>query len=183
VPILPPEPDMYPEVLLQSPPADAKWWAVYTLSRREKDFMRRLRALEIAFYGPMIRKTTRSSSGRQRSSYVPLFPGYVFLCGDEEQRRDALATNCVSNTLEVGDVDALLQDLIAIRRLVESDVALSPEARLVEGMRVRVRSGPFEGVEGVVVDRRGEDTLLVAVNFLQQGVSVSMKDYEMEQID
>ena len=75
MPILPQQSVIYPDDLLERPPADAAWWAVYTLSRREKDFMRRLRDFEIPFYGPLIKRTTRSPGGRTRTSWLPLFPG------------------------------------------------------------------------------------------------------------
>lgn len=46
MPILPAEPDVYPDDLLDvEPPSDetaAQWWALYTLPRREKELMRRL---------------------------------------------------------------------------------------------------------------------------------------------
>ena len=83
MPILNQEPDIFPENLLSAPeegsPSDG-WFAIYTLSRREKELMRRLRAQNIAHYGPMVPKRTRSPGGRIRTSYVPLFAGYVFVC-------------------------------------------------------------------------------------------------------
>ena len=49
-------------------------------------------------------------------------------------------------------------------------------------MRVRIRSGPLTGLEGLVIRRRGQDRLLVAVEFLQQGASVQIDDFEVERI-
>ena len=107
MPILAREPDIYPDNLLDgaSPLASeaAPWWALYTLPRREKDLMRRLRAWQVPFYGPVIEQRKRSPQGRVRRAYVPLFPGYVFLCGSEEARHRALTTNCVSRCLIVPD--------------------------------------------------------------------------------
>lgn len=184
MPILPQEPDVYPEDLFDQNGAvessDVQWWALYTLARREKDLMRRLRGLKVPFYGPLAPKKTRSASGRVRVSYIPLFPGYVFVCGDEEHRRLALTTNCISRVLPVPDTVELMHDLQQVRQLILSDAPLSPESRLQAGMRVRVRSGVLAGVEGVVIKRHGKDRLLVAVEFLQQGASVSLEDYEVE---
>ncbi|NQT12752.1 MAG: antitermination protein NusG, partial [Planctomycetes bacterium] len=55
--------------------------------------------------------------------------------------------------------------------------------RLKPGMRVRVRSGSLENLEGVVIRREGRERLLVAVAFLQQGASVSIEDVQLERID
>jgi len=188
MPILAREIDVYPEQLLEPPaedaaPAAAKpWWALYTLPRREKELMRRLRAWELPFYCPIIEQRKRSPQGRVRKSYVPLFAGYVFLCGGEEIRYRALTTHCVSRCLEVPNVDRLVEDLRQIRRLIRADVPLTPESRIQPGMRVRVRSGPLLGVEGVVVRRQNQQRLLVAVQFLQQGASLLLDDFEVEAI-
>ena len=187
MPILPQEPDLWPENLFEEGMAGAEdagmWWALYTLPRREKDLMRRLARMEIPFYGPMVKRRSQSPAGRSRTSYVPLFPGYVFLYGSEEQRYKSLTTNCVSRCLEVSDGHQLVQDLRQIHQLISSDAPLTPEARLEAGMRIRVRSGPLAGLEGVVIKRRGMQRLLVIVHFLQQGASVQLEDYQVERID
>jgi len=144
--------------------------------------MRRLRGMEIAHYGPMIKRRSRSPGGRVRVASVPLFASYVFLCGDETARYRALTTNCVSRCLEVDDPGQLVCDLRQILRLIQSDVPLTPEAKIQAGMRVRIRGGPLAGTEGVVVKRRGTDRLLVAVRFLQQGASIQLEDYQVERI-
>jgi hypothetical protein len=155
---------------------------MYTLARREKELMRRLRAAEVPFYAPLVRQRTRSPAGRVRQSYLPLFPGYVFVCGDTSARATALATNCVSRTLEVPDSAQLVHDLKQIKRMIDSDAALTPESRIEVGRRVRVRSGSMLGLEGTVVRRRGKDWLLVVVEFLQQGVSMLLEDFQVEAI-
>jgi transcription antitermination factor NusG len=186
MPILPREPDIFPESLFDTdePPGetDAKWWVVYTLPRREKQLMRHLFRMEIPFYCPLVKRRTRSASGRVRVSHVALFPGYVFLRATEAQRYQTWTTNCVSRCLEVPNYEELVRDLRQIRHLVSTDAPLTPEARIEAGMRIRVRSGPFVGLEGTVIKRRGVRRLLVVVQFLQQGASVQLEDYQVEQI-
>ena len=184
MPILPRESDIFPSELLDrcaeplSP--GAQWWAMYTLARREKELMRRLRSLEIPHYSPLVHKRTRSPAGRVRASYVPLFASYVFVLGDDQQRQQALATHCVSRVLKVEDECRLVHDLRQIRQLIELDAPLTIEARIEPGQRVRVRSGSMAGLEGVVVKRRGRDWLVVAVEFLQKGASVLLEDFQVE---
>jgi transcriptional antiterminator RfaH len=191
MPILAPEPDIYPADLFDiaeqgagdpSPQSDngPSWWALYTMSRREKDLMRRLHKQEIPFYCPIIPKRNRSPAGRIRISHVPLFSNYVFVYGDEMQRYLAVSTGCVSQHLEVVDGDELTQDLRQIHELILAGVPLTPEARLAAGDFVRVRTGPFKGYEGTVLRREGQMRLLVAVNFLQQGASVLLEDCQLD---
>ncbi|MFM9058552.1 MAG: transcription termination/antitermination NusG family protein [Planctomycetaceae bacterium] len=79
MPILPKQRDIFPGDLLDDPAIASgpggRWLALYTLSRREKDLMRRLEAADVPFYAPMIRRRLKSAGGRTRCSFVPLFPG------------------------------------------------------------------------------------------------------------
>ena len=119
MPILPRETDVFPHDFLEyadfAQGTGHQWWVLYTLSRREKDLMRRLVSMEVPFYCPLIARKNRSPSGRVRTSYVPLFPGYVFSYATAEQRQQALTTNCISRTLPVVDHDQRLVGIITTR--------------------------------------------------------------------
>lgn len=187
MPILKQEPDIYPANLLadDGPLAvDAgQWWALYTRSRREKDLMRRLTAMNIAFYCPIVEQQHRSPNGRLRTSYIPLFANYVFLHGTEQDRYAALTTGCISRNIAVTDPERLVQDLRQIRDLIDLGVDLTPEARIDAGARVRVKTGVLAGQVGTVIERRGQKRLLVAVDFLQQGASVELTSCDLEPLD
>ena len=182
MPILPREADLYPADLLTAQQADGNWWVAHTMSRQEKELMRRLRLQEIGFFGPLIAKKNRAPSGRVRTSHVPLFPGYVFFHGNEQQRQLALTSNCIANTIQVHEPEPLLEDLRQICQLVESGAPLTPESRIEAGQYVRVKTGPFAGVEGMVCKRHSGDRLIVVVGFLQQGASVAVEDFQVEPI-
>lgn len=192
MPILRQEPDLYPADLFETLAGDERtfqvttgkhWWALYSLSRQEKQLARQLRSLQVAHYLPLVPKRSRSPAGRVRTAHVPLFSNYVFLFGGEAERLAALTTNCVSRCLPVHDSQQLTLDLRQIRRLVETGAPLSPEQRIEPGARVRVRSGAFRDFEGMVVRREQETRLLVAVNFLQRGASVLLDDCQLEPLD
>ncbi len=185
MPILKEEPSMYPETLLEAAPAElgnCRWLALYTKARQEKSLARELLKYRVPFYLPLVRKTN-ISRGRKRTSLVPLFAGYVFLCGAEEERLRALATNRVSRILTVEDPDQLLFDLRQLRQLIVANAPLTVESRLGPGERVRVRQGAFAGLEGTVLKRRGETRLLVSINFLQQGASVEIDDFFLDPLE
>jgi len=191
MPILPKQQDIYPDDLLdvveggagrEPPVVGGRWVAFYTLSRREKDLMRKLQAAGVPFYGPMVRRRLHSPGGRVRASYVPLFPGYVFSLVDDEQRRTALATNTVARWIPIVDERMLVDDLRAIKRLIDTEKPLTPEARIEPGQLVRVRTGALRGLEGTVVKRRGAERLVVAVRFLNQGASIELEDVDLERL-
>jgi transcriptional antiterminator RfaH len=176
---------MFPESLLDDFPAEScerSWYVIYTKSRQEKALARELLQREVPFFCPTIPKENYIR-GRVVQSHLPLFPCYVFVLGDEDERVATLKTNRVSRVLPVLDQVELRSDLRQIRDLIDSGAPLTVESRLGPGRRVRVKCGPLAGLEGIVVCRRGECHLIVSVNFLQQGASVAIDDFMLEPID
>ncbi|MEZ6089203.1 MAG: KOW motif-containing protein [Pirellulaceae bacterium] len=181
MPLLGEEPDIFPETVLEMPDDDeTQWWALYTRSRQEKKLMRMLREQQISYYSPVIPRRYKSPAGRIRQAYLPLFANYVFVRGTGQSRYDAVSTGCVSRCIEVVDRSQLVTDLRQIRDLIQIGAPLAPEERLVPGDLVRVKSGPFAGFEGTVVQRDGQKRLIVAVRFMNQGASAALDDCQLE---
>ncbi|MHB8972304.1 MAG: transcription termination/antitermination protein NusG [Pirellulaceae bacterium] len=188
MPILEQEICVFPEDLLSESPitfdlesTDRRWWAVYTKSRQEKALARHLIGHQVPFYLPLIPKDNMIR-GRRVRSHVPLFGGYIFLFGSQEERITTLTTNRISRILPVDDQEQLRRDLANVHNLIERNAALSVEQRLSPGDKVCIKSGALRGLEGVVVKRHGRMRLLVAVNYLQQGVSVEIDDCALDPI-
>lgn len=182
MPVLDCQSSIYPEGLLDcsvESSTDRCWWAIYTKARQEKALARELYAYQVPFYLPLIAKRM-IYRGRRIKSQLPLFTGYLFLCGSDEERLRTLSTNRVSQMLPVHDPVALVRDLRQVRKLIESDAPLSIEDRLQPGRRVRIHAGPFMGLEGTIQARRGGYRLIVAVHFLQRGVSLDLDDAAVE---
>jgi transcription antitermination factor NusG len=182
MPILKAETALFPNTLLDeatSADTDRKWWAVYTKSRQEKALARQLEGMAIPFYLPLISQTTLLA-GRRSTSLRPLFPSYLYVFGSENERVSALATKRATQILCARDSQLMTRDLANIRSLIEAGVPMTLESRLEPGRRVRVKHGALMGMEGKIVSRRGGDRLLVAVEFLQQGVSIEISDFQVE---
>ena len=182
MPILKAETELFPADLLDEiAPRDAtrKWWAVHTKSRQEKSLARQLESASVPFYLPLI-ASANIVRGRRIKSRLPLFGGYLFVFADEQERLITLATKRVAHMLSADHINEMTRDLLQIRALIASGVPLTAESRLEPGRRVRVKSGALQGLEGVVVARRGGDCLLVGVQFLQQGVSIQINDFQVE---
>lgn len=184
MPILAAEPSLYPENLFDDyfdEGSDRRWWAIYTKSRQEKSLARQLLGMEIPFYLPLVPKTNLIR-GRRFVSQIPLFGSYMFLFANEEERVKALTTERIVQLLPAPPGPEIAQDLQNVRTLIEAGAPLTLESRLAVGRRVRVKSGALMGLEGVIMSRRGEDRLLVGVQFLQQGASILIQDFQVESI-
>ncbi len=189
MPILDAEANLHPQRLLSdlgpnefSGSQDRDWWVLMTKPRQEKAVARELLSRDVPFYLPLV-KRDNFIRGRRVRSHIPLFTGYVFCFGDDDERIEALKTNRVAQTLHVLDQSQLWNDLRQIERLITADAPLTVESRLQAGRRVRIKSGVMKGLEGTVVVRRPRSRLLVAVHFLQSGASIEIDDFMLEPID
>jgi transcription termination/antitermination protein NusG len=185
MPLLALEPSIYPESLLAEPVAPAtteeRWWVLHTRPRAEKALARHCVNKELPFYLPLHHKKWRSG-GRMQQSFLPLFPGYVFLYGDEQVRYGALETNLVAHAIPVVDQQQLQTDLSQLYRLIESEAAVTPEDRLAPGSPVRIVHGPLAGLEGKVLRRDKNCRFFIEVRLLQRAVSAEIESWMIEAV-
>ena len=100
----------------------------------------------------------------------------------DDDRQQALKTNCIAKCNLIKDRETLVNDLRQILKVIDSGIALTAEAKLAPGNRVRVRSGPFAGYEGNVIRREGKTRLLLSIQYLAKGVSMEMDEGVLEPI-
>jgi transcriptional antiterminator NusG len=190
MPLLTAEPQCFPADLLsglvEAPDRlglgnDRTWWVMHTKPRQEKSLARDLMAHEVPFYLPQVRKTV-VVRGRKQTSYIPLFPSYLFAFANDLERQTSMTTNRVAQSLWVASPLDLTRQLFDVSRLIDAGVPLTVESRLKAGDLVRVKGGALAGVEGTVVSRRRKCRLIVAVNLIQQGVSIEIDDHLLEPI-
>ncbi|GAG40862.1 unnamed protein product, partial [marine sediment metagenome] len=159
-----------------------EWWVAHVKARQEKALARNLARSSVAYFLPMY-EVRRESRGRSWRATLPLFPGYVFFCGDEDDRLGALKTARIARIIDVPDQRRLIGELTAIRRLTESGMSVDPYPSLATGRRCRVRSGPLRDVEGAVARRKGATRFVVEVSILGQGAAVEIDGDLLEPID
>ena len=68
----------------------------------------------------------------------------------------------------------------AVRTLVEGPLPWSSHPFLKIGQRVRIRNGALEGIEGILVSRSGESTLVISVDAIQRSMAVRIEGYDVE---
>lgn len=150
-----------------------RWYVLHTRARNEKAVAGDLNRLGIQHFLPLVRYR-RVYGGKRRRVEIPLFPGYVFLCGGRADREAALRTHRIAHVLEVVDQTRLRDDLRQIHRIVTSDEAVDLYPRLRRGTRCRVVGGTLDGLEGVVIRRRGPWRVYVGVEFLGQSAELEI---------
>jgi len=161
---------------------EGRWWVLHTRSRNEKALAADLDRLHVRHFLPLVERRRRYG-GRVLPVQIPLFPGYLFLCGSPEDRLSALRTNRIANVLEVTDQDRLRTDLRHIYRVVKSSEPVDLYPRLHRGCRCRVIKGTLAGLEGVVIRRRGPWRVYVGVEFLGQSAELEIDPMLLEVLD
>ena len=179
MPLLPPEPFVYPEGLLKQtlPPApDSAWWVLHTRPRAEKSVARAAFRRGVPFFLPLYTRRWRNQ-GRTFTARLPLFPGYVFLHADADGREIVYDRTQVANCLRVPDQERMWQDLVRVFDLMTSGHPMTPEEKLPPGARVVITDGPLRGLEGKVIRHGTQCRLVLEVAFIQRGVSVELENW------
>jgi transcription antitermination factor NusG len=177
MPVLPSEPSLYPTTLFADhEPLNhgaGRWWALHTRPRAEKTVARMLLQRGIPFFLPLHERARRIQR-RVVRSHLPLFPGYLFMRGDDEARTAAFATRRIAGCLHVEEQERLARELAKVYDLICSGAPLAPEERLQPGMPAEITSGPLTGCRGKVVRCGKAMKFVIEVDFLQQGASVEV---------
>ncbi len=159
-----------------------RWWVVHTKSRNEKALAHDLIRRKISYFLPMSWKIQRKSR-RTIRSLLPLFGGYLFFCGRDEDRTELMRTDRVANLIEVRDQEQLVRELVQIEQALRAGAPLVPHQYVKTGQKCKVIAGPLMGLEGVVTTTKGEMRLLLQVDMLGQAASVEIDIDMIEVID
>jgi transcription antitermination factor NusG len=149
------------------------WWVAHTKSRNEKALAHDLIGKNISYFLPMTWKVRRKSH-RTIRSLLPLFTGYLFFCGRENQRLELLRTNRVANVIVVKDQDKLLDELVQIAQALRAGAPLVPYKYIKQGQRCRVVAGPLVGLEGIIITTKNATRLVLQIDMLGQAASVEI---------
>jgi len=90
-------------------PGLLRWHAIYTCSRHEKSVSRQLREKQIDCFLPLYRSVRRWKD-RRKELELPLFPGYVFVHIDDEDRLRVLQSPGVTYFVSCSGRPAVIED-------------------------------------------------------------------------
>jgi transcription antitermination factor NusG len=155
----------------------SKWYALYTRSRFEKKMLAELTDRKIEVFLPM-REVLSRWKDRKKRIWIPLFPGYIFVnhVDTPENRYKILniagAVRFVSFEGHANPIPD--EQILYVRRFLESNIAVDPYPYLQTGSRVEVVAGPLKGIRGILVEKRGRFRFVVQVDLIRQAVSVEI---------
>jgi transcriptional antiterminator RfaH len=158
------------------------WHVLYLKPRTEKKFAEHCQLHRFSHYLPL-RQETKVYQRRKVTVHKPVFPGYFFVAFDPEGRATLLKTNYIVRILKPHSRRQLLHQLAQVRRALRADPTLVTEKGLDKGRRVRITSGPFMGVEGVVETVKGRTKVRLNVEMVGRAVVVEVEKELIELLD
>jgi transcription antitermination factor NusG len=120
---------------------------------------------------------------RKREVWLPLFPGYLFIENAASRKLQIVNTPGVCSIICTGGAPAVVaeEEILSIRRAVESTYSVEPHPFLTEGDVVCVKSGPLAGIDGILI-RKKKDVfrLVISVRMLGRSAAVEIDASNLE---
>lgn len=152
---------------------EPSWYAVYTCANCEKKVAEQLSGRGVEHFLPLYEAVHRWKD-RWARLRLPLFPGYVFVRLALRDRLRVLQVPNVASIVSFGQRPAALpeEEIETLRRGLNGALRAQPHPYLTTGKRVRIRSGPLAGMQGMLVRRKGNSRVVVSVDLIMRSIAV-----------
>lgn len=162
---------------------EKNWYVLQSKPKNELKVYKQLVNKDIEVYLPLI-DTIRYWSDRKKKIQVPLFPGYLFVYGDSNERYKAISdTPGAIRYIMYQKRHAIIteEEINFIRlSLQEPERVKIEDANLIEGDFVEIVHGIFKGLKGYIVQLRGNYKLMVSIVEMNTTFSVQLSNSEVK---
>ncbi len=152
------------------------WFALYTKPRHEFKAEQQLQACGIEYFLPAVTRL-KQWSDRKKKVKEPLFKSYIFIHANEKERLTALEQYAIVRTIYFDGKPAVIPDwqIENLKKMLEKNVEVFVKDALKVGTRVRIVSGPFKDIEGIVYKTTNQEQMLaVTIDLLRRSVVVQI---------
>ena len=152
-----------------------KWYVFYTKPRFEKKVDIKLKQLKLESFLPLY-TAIRKWSDRKKKIEVPLFPGYIFVRGNEKTRLLALTVDGIVRSVIFKNEPATLRDeeINNIKLLITSKKIVDTLPTIAIGSKVRIVSGPLAGLEGRLANIKGNNFFSLILETINSSILVDV---------
>ena len=158
----------------------SSWFAIQTRPRHEKKVAEGLREKSVTTFLPLF-AAWHQWSDRRRLIEMPLFPGYVFvrIGGAADSRVPVLRTNGVVNFVGIRGTGVAIPDsqIEAVQTILDRQIPFAPHPFLSVGRRVRIQGGSLDGLQGILVAKNTDQSLIVSVELIQRSLVIRIAGY------
>jgi transcription antitermination factor NusG len=159
------------------------WYVLYTNPRHEKVVARQLKERSVENFLPLYR-TWHRWKDRRKQVELALFPGYVFVKIEEQNKLQVLKTPGAVNLVSFsGKLAALPEpEIEALRNALHNQVFAEPCPYLKVGRKVRVVRGPMAGAEGILARKKDKYRVVISVEVLMRSVALEIDGTDLEAV-
>jgi transcription antitermination factor NusG len=159
------------------------WYALYTNPRHEKVVAKQLNERCVENFLPLYRSWHRWKDRRKQVD-LALFPGYVFVRIEEQNKLQVLKTPGAVNLVSFsGKLAALPEpEIEALRNALHNQVFAEPCPYLKVGRKVRVVRGPMAGAEGILARKKDKYRVVISVEVLMRSVALEIDGTDLEAV-
>jgi len=158
-----------------------RWYAVHTCPRHEKRVAEQLSGKNVEHFLPLYEAVHRWKDRRAKVQ-LPLFPGYIFVHIALKDRLQVLEIPSIVQIVSFrGQPSCLPQrEIDALRNGLANRLRAEPYPYLKVGRRVRVRSGPLFGAEGILLRKKDTFRLVLSLELIMRSVAVEVDVADVE---
>jgi transcription antitermination factor NusG len=169
--------------LLPLEDVEPRWYAAYTSANHEKRVAEQLVARTVEHFLPLYHSVRRWKDRRVELD-MPLFPGYVFVRIASRDRLQVLKTPGVATIVGFnGQLSALADaEIEGLKKGLVCGVRAEPHPFLNVGRRVRVKAGPLEGLEGIIIRRKNRIRLVISFDLIHRAAAVEVEAADLEEV-
>jgi transcription antitermination factor NusG len=173
--------DSQPGAVLPADYLEQQWYAAYTCANHEKRVREQLERRSIESYLPLY-ATVRRWKDRRMRLQLPLFPGYVFVRMVLGERLRVLQVPSVVRIVGFnGHLAALPNaEIEGLKNGLAGGVRAEPHPFLTAGRRVRIKAGPLQGREGILIRRKGSLRVVLSIDLIQRSIVVDVEVADIE---
>lgn len=159
------------------------WYAIFTRHQHERIVADSLTKKGFETFLPLYSAAHRWKD-RTKTLSLPLYPSYVFLKGGFDRRLQLLTTPGLVKVVGFAGRPGIIPEaeIEAIRRVIAGRLNVEPCPYLTCGERVRVMSGPLEGIEGCLIRKKAQYRLVLSVELLGRSVAVEVDSSLVEAV-
>ncbi len=160
---------------MSATPDNQRWFALQVRTRWEGSTAVLLSGKGYQTFLPTY-KTRKRWKGRVREVDSALFPGYVFCNFDAQKRLPILVTPGVISVVGQGRIPLPVDDgeMAAIQTIVSSGFRAEPWPYLELGQRIRIEQDVLQGLEGILINFKGNHRIVVSVSLLRRSVALEI---------
>jgi transcription antitermination factor NusG len=169
--------------MLKDSNVDLAWYALRTRHQHEKVAAMSLSNKGFEIFLPLY-EAVRQKKDRIKRLSLPLFPCYIFMHGSLRRSLDVVTTPGIQGFVLMGSRAAAIPEaeIEAVRRVVNGSFQAEQCSFLQYGDRVRVKSGPLSGIEGILIRRKNHLRLVLSVGVLGKSVSVEVDSTSIDRV-